>query len=165
MLPAIRVVSSVYLRLLVFLPEMLIPACDSLSLAFCLMSSAYKLNKQSDNVQLCDTHSQKQMKQKKMFVWNSLAFSMIQRMLAIWILVHLCCWNPAFTSISSQFTYCWSLAWRILNITLLVCGMSKNVHLFQHSLALSFFGTGMHTDFFPILWSLLSFPNLLTYWV
>ena len=29
--------------------------------------------------------------------------------------------KPAWTSGSSQFTYCWSLAWRILSITLLVC--------------------------------------------
>ena len=40
-------------------------------------------------------------------------FSMIQRMLAIWSLVPLPFLNPAWTSGSSQFTYCWSLAWRI----------------------------------------------------
>ena len=32
--------------------------------------------------------------------------------------------KPAWTSGSSWFTYCWSLAWRILSITLLVCEMS-----------------------------------------
>ena len=32
--------------------------------------------------------------------------------------------NPAYTSGSSQFTYFWSLAWRILSITLLACEMS-----------------------------------------
>ena len=32
--------------------------------------------------------------------------------------------KPAWTSGSSQFTYCWSLAWRILSITLLACEMS-----------------------------------------
>ena len=32
--------------------------------------------------------------------------------------------NPAWTSESSWFTYCWSLAWRILSITLLECEMS-----------------------------------------
>ena len=41
-----------------------------------------------------------------MFFWNSLAFSMIQRMLAIWSLVPLPFLNPAWTSGSSQFTYC-----------------------------------------------------------
>ena len=44
-LSTIRVVSSVYLRLLIFLPAILIPACASSSLASCMMYSAYKLNK------------------------------------------------------------------------------------------------------------------------
>ena len=51
LLSAIRVVSSVYLRLLIFLPAIFIPACASFSLAFHMMYSAYKLNKQSDNIQ------------------------------------------------------------------------------------------------------------------
>ena len=38
-------------RLLIFLPAILIPACASPSLAFCMMYSAYKLNKQGDNIQ------------------------------------------------------------------------------------------------------------------
>ena len=49
-----------------------------------------------------------------MFFCNSLAFSMIQCMLEIWSLIPLPFLNPACTSGSSQFTYCWSLAWRIL---------------------------------------------------
>ena len=56
-----------------------------------------------------------------MFFWSSLAFSMIQQMLAIWSLVPLPFLKLAWTSGSSQFTYCWSLAWRILSITLLEC--------------------------------------------
>ena len=48
---AIRVVSSAYLRLLMFLLAILIPACASSSPAFLVMYSAYKLNKQSDNIQ------------------------------------------------------------------------------------------------------------------
>ena len=51
LLSAIRVVSSAYLRLLIFLPAVLIPACASSSLAFHMMYSAYKLNKQGDNIQ------------------------------------------------------------------------------------------------------------------
>ena len=47
---AIRVVSSAYLRLLIFLLEILIPACDSFSPAFCRMLSACKLNKQGNNI-------------------------------------------------------------------------------------------------------------------
>ena len=48
---AIRVVSSAYLKLLLFLLAILIPACASSSPAFCMMYSAYKLNKQGDNIQ------------------------------------------------------------------------------------------------------------------
>ena len=44
-------VSSAYLRLLIFLLAILIPACDSSSPALCMMYSAHKLNKQDDNRQ------------------------------------------------------------------------------------------------------------------
>ena len=50
-LPAIRVVSFAYLRFLIFLLAVLIPACASSSPAFHMMYSAYKLNKQGDNIQ------------------------------------------------------------------------------------------------------------------
>ena len=83
-----------------------------------------------------------------MFFWNSLAFSMIQQMLAIWSLVPLPFLKPAWTSGSSRFTYWWSLACRILSITLLVCEMSAIVQYFEHSLALPFFGIGMKTELF-----------------
>ena len=43
--------SSADLRWLIFLPEILIPACASSSPAFLMMYSAYKLNKQGDNIQ------------------------------------------------------------------------------------------------------------------
>ena len=51
LLSAIRVVSSAYLRLLIFLLAILIPACASSSPAFFIMYSACKLNKQGDNLQ------------------------------------------------------------------------------------------------------------------
>ena len=50
-LSAIRVVSSPYLRLLLFLLAILIQACASSRPAFLMMYSAYKLNKQGDNIQ------------------------------------------------------------------------------------------------------------------
>ena len=50
-LSAIRVVSSSYLRLLIFLLAILIPACVSSSPAFLMMYSTYKLNKQGDIIQ------------------------------------------------------------------------------------------------------------------
>ena len=54
---------------------------------------------------------------------------MIQQMLAIWSLVPLPFLNPTYTSGISQFTYCWSLVWRILSIDLLSSEMSKIVCL------------------------------------
>ena len=50
-LSAIRMVSSAYLRLLIFLPAILILACALSSQVFLMMYSAYKLNKQCDNIQ------------------------------------------------------------------------------------------------------------------
>ena len=82
------------------------------------------------------------------FFFNSLAFLMIQQMLAIWCLVLLPFLNPAWTSGSSRFTCYWSLAWRILSITLLECEVSAIVRYLEHSLALPFFGIGMKTDLF-----------------
>ena len=51
LLSAIRAVSSVYLWLLTFLLEILIPVCVPSIPAFCMMCSAYKLNKQGNNTQ------------------------------------------------------------------------------------------------------------------
>ena len=173
---AIRVVLSAYLRLLIYLPAILIPACASSSLAFHMMYSAYKLNKQGDNTQpwrtpfliwnqsivpcqvltvaswpayrfyrrqvrwsgipislrlfhslLWSTQSKalaESIKQKQMFFWNTLAFLMIQQVWAIWSLIPLPFLNPAWISGSSWFMYYWSLAWKILSITLLVCEMN-----------------------------------------
>ena len=50
-LSAIGVLSSEYLRLLIFGPAILIPTYASSSLAFLMMYSPYKLNKQGDNIQ------------------------------------------------------------------------------------------------------------------
>ena len=77
-----------------------------------------------------------------MFLWNSLAFLMIQQMLAIWSQVPLPFLNPDWTSGSSWSTYClawlgefWALLyWHVRWVQL--CG----------SLALPFFGIGMKTD-------------------
>ena len=54
-LSAIRVMSSAYLKLLIFLHAILIPTSASSSPAFHMMWSAYKLNKQDDNIQLSCT--------------------------------------------------------------------------------------------------------------
>ena len=64
-LSAIRVVSFLYLRFLIFLPAILIQACYSSSPAFHMIYSAYKLNKQGYNIQSWCTLSQ---------FWTSLLF-------------------------------------------------------------------------------------------
>ena len=50
-LSAVRVVSSAYLRLLIYLPTILIPTYASSNAAFFIIFSAYNLNKQGDNIQ------------------------------------------------------------------------------------------------------------------
>ena len=46
---------------------------------------------------------------------------MIQQMLTIWHLIPLAFLNSSWASGISKFTFYWSLAWRILSITLLAC--------------------------------------------
>ena len=63
--------------------------------------------------------------------------------------------KPAWTSGSLQFTYCWSLAWRILS---------------NYAVVWAFFDIAFFRDWnedwpFPVLCPLLSFPNLLAYWM
>ena len=95
-----------------------------------------------------------------MFFWNSLAFSMIQQMLEIWPVVPLPFLNPAYTS---RFLYL----------------LKSNLEDFEHYVAnvwnecncavvWAFFGTAFLWYWnenwpFPVLWPLLSFPNLLAY--
>ena len=50
-LSSMRVASSANLRLLIFLPAILISACTSSNPAFQMIYSAWKLNKQGDNIQ------------------------------------------------------------------------------------------------------------------
>ena len=82
-------------------------------------------------------------------------------MLEIWSLVPLPLWNPTFTSGSCQFT--WSLTWKILSTTLLACEMSTNTVIWTFFCI--FFVRDWNENLpVPVLWPLLSFPNLLTYW-
>ena len=99
-----------------------------------------------------------------MFYWNSLPFSMIQWMLAICSLILLPFLNPAWTS------------GNMVHVLL-------KLHLenFEHYFASvwdeckcviiwTFFGIaflwGWNENWpFPVLWPLLSFPNLLAYWI
>ena len=75
LLSAIRMVSSVYLRLLIFLLAILIPACVSSSPVFLMMYSAYKLNNQGDNIQPWHTFFP---------MWNQSVVSCIVLAVASW---------------------------------------------------------------------------------
>ena len=83
---AVRVVSSAYLRLLIFLPAILISACASSSLAFLMKYSAYKLNKQGDNIQPWCTPFP---------IWNQSVVSCLVLTVASW---------PAYWFLSRQVT-------------------------------------------------------------
>ena len=96
------------------------------------------------------------------FFWNSPAFSTIQWMLAIWSLVPLPFLNPTWTSGNSLFTYCWILenfegyyasVWD-------ECNCAAVWMLF----VIAFIWDWNDNWSFPVLWPLLSFPNLLAYW-
>ena len=179
-LSATRVMSSEWLRLLIFLPAILILACASSSPAFCMMYSAHKLNKQGDNILPWHTpfpiwnqsivpcpfltiaswsayrFLRRQVRWSgipiscrifhRFFVIHSVKGFNIVRETEVDVYLELLlflwpngCWqfdpwqfplsflNPAWTSGSSQFTYYWSLTWRILSITLLACELSAIV--------------------------------------
>ena len=101
------------------------------------------------------------------FFWNSIAFLMIQSMLAIWSLVLLPFLNSAWTSGSSRFTYFWSLAWRILSITLLVCAVLSH---FSHVWLFATLWTIACQTFLSMgfsrqeYWSGLPFPSPASVW-
>ena len=97
-----------------------------------------------------------------MFFWNSLAFPMIQRMLAIW--------SSAFSKSSLNI-------WKFMVHVLLKPGLDDFEHYFTSvwdegncAVVWAFFGVAFLWDWnenwpFPVLWPLLSFLNLLAYWV
>ena len=90
---------------------------------------------------------------------------MIQQMLAIWCLVPLPFLKLAWTSGSSRFMDCWSLAWRILSITFTSVWDECNCEVSLSILGIAFLWDWNENWPFPVLWLLLSFPNLLAYWV
>ena len=92
-------------------------------------------------------------------------FFIVQWMLAIWSLVPLLFPDLAWTSGNLQFTYYWSLAWRIFEHYFASVWDECNCAVIW-----AFFGIAFLWDWnenwpFPVLWPLLSFPNFLAYWV
>ena len=213
---AVRVVSLVYLRLLIFLLAILIPACASSSPAFLMMYSAYKLNKQGDNIQSWRTPFP---------IWNQSVVPCLDLTVASWsaytFLKRQIRWSGI--PISSEFStvYCdphsqspwhsqksrnrcfsgtlllfqwssgyWHLIsgssafskstlniWKFTVHILLKPGLENFQHYFTSvwdacncALVWAFFGIAFLRDWnenwpLPVLCPLLSFPNLLAYWV
>ena len=81
-----------------------------------------------------------------MFFWNSCFFH--DPTDAVNLISGCYTFSKSSLNIWKFMVHCWSLVWRILSITLLVCEMSAIVQYFGHSLAWCFFGIGMTTDFF-----------------
>ena len=99
-----------------------------------------------------------------MFFWNSFTFSMIQRMLAVWSLVpvpfliqlkHL--EIHRLYTVEAWLWEFWALLCYCVRWVQLCC--SLNI------LDIAFPWDCNENWCFPVLWPLLSFPNLLSYWV
>ena len=96
------------------------------------------------------------------FFWNSLAFSMIPWILAIWFLVPLPSLNPTCTSGSSHVL----LKPKLKDFEHILASMWDECNCM---VVWTFFGIALLCDWnenwpFPVLCPLLSFPDLLTYW-
>ena len=74
--------------------------------------------------------------------------------------------NPAWISESSQFMYCWSLAWRILIEHYFASVWGEcNCAIVWAFFGIAFLWEWNENWSFPVLWPLLHFPNFLAYWV
>ena len=160
-------VSSAYLRLLIFLLAILIPAHASSSPAFLMMYSAYKLNKQGDSVQSWHTpfHTVK-------------GFGIINKA-KVDVFLELSCFfhDPMDVGslISGSFAFSKSNLniWRFTVRVLSKPGLENFEHYFASvwdecncAIVWAFFGIAFLWDWdenwpFPVLWPLLSFQNLL----
>ena len=213
LLSAIRVVSSAYLRLLMFLLAILILACDSSSLAFHMMYSTYKSSKQGDSVQpwhtlfpsfepdhfpmsgsnycfmTCVLVSQEVgkvvwypylFKNFPVYCDSHKGFSIINEADVFLEFSYFLCdlmnvgnMNSGSSAFSESSLYIWKFLVRML--------LKPSLENFEHYFASmwnecnclivwTFFGIALLCDWnenwlFSVLWPLLSFPNLLTYWV
>ena len=109
--PAIRVVSSAYLRLLIFLPAILIAACASSSPAFHMMYSAFKLNKEGDNIQLWHTPFP---------IWNQSVVPCPVLMVASWLAYRFLTRQVRWSGIPISLRISHSLLWSTLSKALAV---------------------------------------------
>ena len=101
-LSAIRVVSSAYLRLLIFLPTILFPACASSSSTFLKMYSAYKLNKEGNNIQSWCAH---------FLIWNQSIVPCLVLTVASWLAYRFIRRQVKWSDIPISFRIFHSLLW------------------------------------------------------
>ena len=152
------------------------PVCCSMSSSNCCFLTCIQISQEAGQV-LWYSHLFKNFPQfvvihtvegfgiaEVMFFCNSLAFSMIQQMLVIWSLVLL--------SSKSSLNI-----WKFKAHVLLKPGLENFEHYFASVwdeyicvVVWAFVGIAFLWDWnenwsFPVLWSLLSFPSLLAYWV
>ena len=209
-----RVVLSAYLKLLIFLLAILIPAHVSSSSAFCMMYSACKLNKKGDTIQswctpfpiwnqsivpcpiLTASSGPAYRFLRRQVKWSSIPTSLrIFQFVVIHtvkgcsvvnegdvFLVFSCFFydpkdvgnliagSSAFSKSSLNF---WEFSVHVLLKTSLeICEpyLASMQNECNCAIAWTFFDTSFLWDWnenwpFPILWPLLSFPNLLAYWM
>ena len=199
--------SSAYVKLLIFLLAILIPACASSSPVFLIMYSAYKLNKQGDNIQpwqVCCSMSRSyccfltciQISQVAgQVVWYSHLFKNFPQFVVIHtvkgfgvvnkgevdVFLEFSCFfdDPVdvgnLISHSSAFSKSSLNIWKF-TVHVLLKPSLKNFEHYSASMwdecncvvVWAFFDIAFLWDWnehwpFPVLWSLLSFPNLLAY--
>ena len=205
--------SSAYLRLLIFIPAILIPACASSSHLFLMMYTAYKLNKQGDNIQpwcipylepVCCSMSSSVASWpahrffKRQVRWSGIPISwrnfppfvVIHRVKGFGIVkkakvvfLELSCFfnDPTdvgnFISGSHVFAKSSLNIWKFVVHILLKSGLENFEHYFASvwdecnwAVVWALFGIFFIWDWnenwpFPVLWPLLSFSDLLEYWV
>ena len=105
-LSAVRVVSSAYLRWLIFLLAILIPVCASSSPAFLMIYSAYKFNKRGDNIQPWCTPFP---------VWNQSAVPCPVLTVASWLAYRFLKRQVRWSGIPTSFRIFHSLLWSTLS--------------------------------------------------
>ena len=108
-LSAIRVELSVYLRLLIFHLAILTPACASCSPVFHMMYSAYKLNKQDDNIQAWPTPFP---------IWTQSVVPYPVLTVSSWSAYRFLRMQVRWSGIPIYFRICHSLLWTTLSKTL-----------------------------------------------
>ena len=214
---AIRMMSSAYLRLLIFLLEILILVCASSSPAFLMLFTAYNLYKQGDSIQpscipfhiwnpsvvpcpvliLAFWYAYRFLKRQVRWSGSPISFRILQSLLwstkfkgfgivnkaEIDDSLELSCFFDDPVDVGnlicdfSPFSKSSLNIWKFMVPILLKPSLENFEHYFTSmwdechcAVVWAFFGITFLWDWnenwpFPVLWPLLSFPNLLAYWM